>query len=362
MYNARSEIGMGDQASNAEKFAGRVMDDCATALRGTLAYIGDRLGIFRTMSTAGPITLRGLSARTQLDERYLREWLAGLVSGAYIEFDASSNTYFLPPEHAAVLVDENSPLFMGGLVQLLVPMTSMAPKVVEAFRTGYGVAIDEYPPDMFEGMERGSGPLFRNNLIQRWIPAATGIEASLRHGCSVVDVGCGCGVAAVLIAKAYPAASVRGYDQHAASIERARRNAADAGVADRVQFEIRDCTNLPTAEFDMALVLDVFHDSADPVQLLSAVRRSLRASGSCLLFEPFELSRNPAENMNSYAQLVYASTVLFCISVSKASGGIGIGADTGEEMIRNAALSSGFERCDRILESSPAEALFHLRV
>src|ERR1041384_1619838 len=214
---------MGDSDSNAEKFAGRVMDDCATALRGTLAYIGDRLGIFRAMSTAGPITLGELSTQTQLDERYLREWLAGLVSGEYIQYDTSAGTYFLPPEHAAVLVDENSPLFMGGLLQLLVPMTSMAPKVAEAFRTGRGVAIDEYPPDMFEGMERGSGPLFRNNLIQRWIPAAVGVEASLRDGCSVVDIVCGCGVASILIPQAYPATSVCGYDQHAASIKRARR-------------------------------------------------------------------------------------------------------------------------------------------
>src|SRR5207248_1749635 len=193
-------------------------------------------------------------------------------------------------------------------------------------------------------------------------PAAEGIETSLRHGCSVVDTGCGSGVASILIVKNYPATLVRRYDQHAGSIERARKNAANAGVAERVHFETRDCTDLQTSEFDLALVLDVFHDSADPVRLLSAVRRSLRENGSCLLFEPFELSGNPAENANSYAQLVYASTVLFCISVSKAAGGIGIGADRGEELIRDAALSSGCDRCDRVLGGGPTEALFQLRV
>ncbi|MGH2625436.1 MAG: SAM-dependent methyltransferase, partial [Anaerolineales bacterium] len=192
--------------SKAEEFAGRVLEDIGAGLRGSLSYIGDRLGIFRAMAGAGPLTVEELARKTSLHSRYLREWLGAMVAAQYVEYRPDAKTYFLPPEHAAVLADEESAQFLGGLLEFLGAAAVVAPKVAAAFRTGKGVAYSEYPPDIFEGIARSSAPGFKHQLAQKWIPAMPQVEARLREGGSALDVGCGHGLASLTLAKTFPKA------------------------------------------------------------------------------------------------------------------------------------------------------------
>jgi hypothetical protein len=214
-----------------ETFVERVVLDVGTAMRGGLLYIGDRLGIFAALAQSGPVTSAELAQRAGLDERYVREWLGAMATAEYVEHDSEGDTYFLAPEHALPLTDEEFPFFTGGLLQMIVPTVAVAPQVAEAFKTGGGVTQDQYLPDMYEAIERLTAPWYKHHLVQTWIPAMPDVQEKLEAGGSACDVGCGSGRAPVTIASAFPAAEVHGYDVHAGSIERARANAQAEGVA-----------------------------------------------------------------------------------------------------------------------------------
>src|SRR5712691_10079119 len=130
-----------------DRFLGQVVDDVGSALHGALTYIGDRLGLFRTLGDSGPVTVEELAERTGLSPRYLAEWLNAMTAAQYVEHDAGTGTYLLPAEHAAVLAEESFPLFVGGFLEFIVPAVLQAPKVLEAFRSGKGVPQREYPPE-----------------------------------------------------------------------------------------------------------------------------------------------------------------------------------------------------------------------
>src|SRR2546426_1971617 len=198
-----------------EAFVERIVLDVGTAMRGALSYIGDRLGIFKAMADAGPVTPAELAEQTGLNERYLREWLGSMTTAEYVEYDTDSGKYLLPPEHALPLADEEFPFFTGGFLQMVVPTVTVAPKVAEAFKTGRGVTQEEYSPEMYEATERGTAPWYKHHLVQEWIPAMPDVEAKLEEGGSALDVGCGSGRAAITIAQAFPNAQVAGYDIHA---------------------------------------------------------------------------------------------------------------------------------------------------
>src|ERR1700732_3306886 len=147
-----------------KEFAGLMMNDLGAAMQGALSYIGDRLGIFKALADAGSVTSADLAARTGLNERYLREWLGAMTAAKYINYDPATSRYAMTPENAMILADESSPFFMGGFMQMIVPEVSMAPKLIESFRTGKGVPQSEYPPEVFEAIERGSAPMYRSRL------------------------------------------------------------------------------------------------------------------------------------------------------------------------------------------------------
>ncbi|MGH7897226.1 MAG: class I SAM-dependent methyltransferase, partial [Candidatus Binatia bacterium] len=193
-------------------FLGKTVDDVGTATLGALSYIGDRLDLFKTLAACGPVTIEELAKKTRLNERYLREWLNAMTSARYVEYRPETRQYYLPPEHAAVLADETSPFFVGGFLEMIVPSVMQAPKLVRAFRNGKGVPQSAYPPEMFEAIERGTAPWYRHKLAQEWIPTMPDVQAKLAAGGSFLDVGCGSGRAAIAIAKAFPKATVRGYD------------------------------------------------------------------------------------------------------------------------------------------------------
>jgi SAM-dependent methyltransferase len=348
-----------DQAK-LEAFVERIVLDVGTAMRGGLLYIGDRLGIFKALAGAGAVTSGELAERTGLSERYLREWLGSMTTAEYVEHDPATDTYRLPPEHALPLADEDFPFFTGGFLQMIVPTVSMAPKVADAFRTGRGVTQDQYLPDMYEAIERGTAPWYKHHLVQEWIPAMPDAQAALEAGGTALDVGCGGGLAAITIAKAFPEARVFGYDVHAGSIERARANAEAEGVADRTTFEVVDGSELPPDRFDFISAFDVVHDSVDPVGLMSSIRGALREGGTYLMLE-MNASGDVEENRNPLGKFLYSVSTLYCMTTSLAHDGAGIGACMGEEKARELAYASGFTKFRKLPIDDPFSVLYELK-
>src|SRR5438105_5703123 len=209
----------------ATKFLWQTVNDIGTALHGALSFVGDRLGLFKAMASGEPVTVEELARQTRLDRRYLQEWLGAMTAAEYVEYDPATRRYRLPPEHALVIADETSPFFLGGFLELIVPCVSQAPKLLKAFRNGKGVPQRAYPPETFEAIERGSAAWYRHKLVQEWLPTMPDVVEKLRAGGAYADVGCGSGRAALTIAKAFASARVSGFDNHAGSIARARKNA-----------------------------------------------------------------------------------------------------------------------------------------
>ncbi|MGD0073119.1 MAG: methyltransferase domain-containing protein [Candidatus Binataceae bacterium] len=342
-------------------FAMQILSDIATTLTGALNYIGDKLGIFKAMAAAGaPVTVEELARRTGLNARYLREWLGAMTAARYVDYDPAAATYFLPPEHAAVLADENNPFFLCGFIQQSVPLASMAPQVAEAFRTGKGVPQSAYPTELFEAMERTSAAMYEHQLIRRWLPTMPQVEEKLKNGGAALDVGCGSGRAVIALAQAFPNARISGFDAHAGSVERARANAKAAGVAERVRFEVVDCTQLPAHEFDFISTFDVVHDAGDPLGLMTSIRNALTSDGTYLLLE-MNVSPNVNENINPLGKLMYGASTLYCLTTSLAQGGAGFGALMGEPKVRELAARAGFLSFRRLPIRDPFSALFELR-
>ncbi len=355
---ATTEVQLDEQ--KLEAFVERIVLDVGTSMRGALSYIGDRLGIFKAMAGAGWVTSVELAELTGLDERYLREWLGSMATAEYVEHDAARGAYLLPPEHALPLADEEFPFFTGGFLQMVVPAVSVAPRVAEAFRTGGGVTQDEYSPEMYEAIERGTAPWYKHHLVQTWIPAMPDVHAKLRDGGAALDVGCGCGRAAITIAMAYPNTRVAGVDVHPGSIERARAAAGEAGVADRVHFEVADGGQLPAARYDLITTFDVVHDSVDPVGLMSSIRSALAPDGTYLMLE-MNASDDVEQNRTPLGRFLYNVSTLYCMTTSLAHGGAGIGACMGHAKAEELAEAAGFGHFRKLPIDDPFSVLYELK-
>ena len=234
-----------------QQFMGKVLSDFGGAAGAILAYIGDRLGLYKAMyNFAKPITSQELANLTSTSERYIREWLANQAAGGYLTYDPSSQRYTLPFEHAQALVNENSPAYVAGGFQVNMAFYRDEAKILEAFKTGKGIAWGDRHKDLYEGTERFYRPAYIANLISSWIPALDNgkVEQRLKQepGLKVADIGCGYGITTILMAKAYPNCEFYGFDNHAASIEYARNKAREEGLGkDRIEFEVASSTNFP---------------------------------------------------------------------------------------------------------------------
>ena len=209
-----------------DAFIGRAVGDMGAAMHAALILIGDRLGLYKAMAGAGALSPEELSQKTGTNERYVREWLNANAASEYVTYDPATRRYMLPPEQAFALAVEDSPAYLPGAFQLIASCFRDEPKITEAFRTGKGVGWHEHDKELFEGTERFFRPNYAAHLVGEWIPALDGMEARLRKGARVADVGCGHGSSTILMAKAYPNSTFYGFDYHLPSIEAARKAAA----------------------------------------------------------------------------------------------------------------------------------------
>ena len=306
-------------------FTERVLGDAAALMTGTLATLGDRLGLFAALHTGGPATSAELAARAEVNERYAREWLRGMHAAGYLEVDRGSGRYLLPPEHAQVLAVEGGPAFLGSAFQLTFCYLRVMERLTEAFRSGGGVPQSAYPAETWEGMARFSRSYYDNLLVQRWLPAVDGLEERLAQGVSWADVGCGSGIAMIRLAQAFPGSTFVGYDSFEGQVQLARRAAAEAGVADRVRFEVLDgAAGLPE-RFDVISTFDVVHDAIDPLALVRSIRRALNPDGTYIVLE-MTSADDPDDNVGPLATLLYGVSMTYCMTTSLAAGGAGLGA------------------------------------
>ena len=338
---------------------GRFVDDFGATFHAAMAVIGDKLGLYKALGEAGPCTSTDLAERTNTTERYVREWLACEVAGGYVNYDGEAHKYYLTEEQAFAL-DENGPIFMPGAFEAAVAAIKSEAKIAEAFRTGTGVGWHEHDPGLFRGTERFFRPGYAANLISSWIPPLEGVEAKLRAGAKVADVGCGHGASTILMAQAFPKSTFIGFDYHGPSIEHARGAAAKAGVSDRASFEVARAKDYPGGDYDFVTFFDCLHDMGDPVGASAHVMQSLNRDGTWMIVEPFA-GDSIEENLNPRGRAFYGASTLICTPASLSQEvGLGLGAQAGEKRIGEVVKSGGFTRFRRAAET-PFNLVFEAR-
>jgi 2-polyprenyl-3-methyl-5-hydroxy-6-metoxy-1,4-benzoquinol methylase len=327
-----------------EAFVGRIVGEIGAALNVPLTVIGDKLGLYRAMADSQPVTSAQLAGRTGTHERYVREWLAAQAAGGYVEHDPESGTYVLPAEHAAVLADETSPVYQGGFFESASAAIQAQDPVADRFRTGDGLGWHEHHHGLFHGTANVFALAYKASLVQEWIPALDGVEAKLRRGAQVADVGAGHGIATILLAQAYPESTFVGYDSHVESIETARANAVEAGVEDRVRFEVATATTFPGGGYDLVACFDALHDMGDPAAATRHIRSALAPDGTLLVVEP-QAGDAVAENLHPLGRVRYGFSTLVCTPGSLSQAGrAGFGTMAGAAKLSEAILAGGFSQ------------------
>ena len=332
-------------------FVGKMVGDLGAAMSAALVVVGDRLGLYKHMAEAGPLTSEELARRAGAAERYVREWLAAQAAAGYAEYDAASGRYNLSPEQAMVFAEEGSPAFMAGAFEIIAAMARDEPTITEAFRTGKGVGWHEHDACLFRGTERFFRSGYAAHLVGEWLPALDGVQAKLEHGARVADVGCGHGASTIVMAKAFPKSRFYGFDYHAPSIERAKRAAEEAGVGDRIEFAVAVAKAFPGKDYDLVAFFDCLHDMGDPVGAARHVRTALAEDGTWLIVEPFAHDR-VEDNLNPVGRIFYAASTMVCTPASLSQEvGLGLGAQAGEARLREVVGAGGLTRFRRAAET-----------
>ena len=325
-------------------FVFRAVDEVGATLNTALVVMGDALGYYRTMADGAPATPSELAERTGTDEHYTREWLAAQAAGSYVEYDPETRRYTLPPEQAAALTDESSPAYLPGFFQFAQGTAHDAAAVIEAARTGDGIGWHAHNGDVFAGCERFFRTGYNAHLIGEWLPALDGVVEKLEQGATVADVGCGHGASTILMAQHFPRSTFLGSDYHAESIAVARDRAEEAGVTDRVRFEVAPATGCSGRDYDLVTMFDCLHDLGDPVGAGRHVKEALADDGTWMIVEPMSGDR-VEDNLNPVGRIYYAYSTLLCTPASLSQDvGLALGTQAGPARIRDVATTAGFRR------------------
>ena len=332
-------------------FMGKMLVDVGAAIGASLMLIGDKLGLYKALARGGPMTSAELANATSTTERYVREWLAAQAAAGYVDYDSSSAKFSMSPEQAMVFADEESPVFMGAVGDLVAATILDEPKISQAFRTGKGVGWNERSTCLFCGTARFFRTSYKHHLVQEWLPALEGVIAKLEAGAVVADVGCGHGISTMLMAQAFPKSRFYGFDYHEGSIVAARQNAERAGLQDRLSFEVHSGKTFPSRGYDLVCFFDCLHDMGDPVGALRHVCQAIASDGTCMIVEPFA-NDQLEHNLNPIGRIYYAASTVVCTPASLAQEvGLALGAQAGEARLREVALQAGFNRFRRVTET-----------
>jgi SAM-dependent methyltransferase len=326
-----------------------------------LTFIGDKLGLFKAMAGAGELTPEELAKKTGTHPRIIKEWLAAQTAGGFVTYNSSAGTYTLPEEQALALTDENSPAYIAGEYQVLMGLFKDEEKIIDAFRSGKGLGWGDHHHYLFEGTERFFKPSYVTNLTTSWIPALEGVEDKLKNGggTKIADVGCGHGVSTILMAKAYPNSQIIGFDYHKPSIEWARKQAEKEGLKN-ISFEVSGATDYPGDDYDLVTFFDCFHDMGNPAGAAKHILQTLKKkNGAWMLIEPFANDKLE-DNLNPIGRAFYSGSTLICVPASLNENGPALGAQAGEQRIKEVITSAGFSKFRRATQT-PFNLVFEAR-
>jgi len=343
--------------SKLNAFMGQIVSDMGAAMHATLIVVGDKLGLYKAMAGAGGLTAAELASRTGTAERYVREWLNANAASGYVKYDAATQRYELPPEQAFALTVQDIP----GVFHIISSCFKDEPKITQAFRTGEGVGWHEHDANLFFGTERFFRPNYEANLLASWIPALEGVAAKLKAGATVADVGCGHGASTLLMARSFPKSRFFGFDYHSGSIEYARHVCSRDGLQDQVTFEVASAKSYPqNGSYDLIAFFDCLHDMGDPAGAAKHVLSTLKPDGTWMIVEPFA-NNLPEENHNPIGRIYYSASTMICTPASLAQEvGAALGAQAGEQRIREVVTAGGFSRFRRVAET-PFNLVFEAR-
>jgi SAM-dependent methyltransferase len=347
-------------ATKLEAFADQVFGDLAACYGGAMLSLGAKLGLYETLAGAGRLSSAELAERSGCAERYVREWLGGQVAAGYVEYDPEAETYELPDEHALVLADRESPTYMTPAFDVAASLWLDEDRAIAAFRSGEGVPWGEHHERLYCGVAGFFRNAYKATLVPEWLPALDGVVEKLEAGARVADVGCGHGHSTVLMAEAFPESRFLGIDNHQGSIEAARRNAIEAGVADRVEFFVGAATDLSDGAFDLVCFFDCLHDMGDPVAALRRVRQTLRPGGSVMIVEPAAADAVEG-NINPVSRLFYAASTALCCPHSVSENGIALGGQAGMKRLAEVCGKAGLSRVEKVYED-PFNMVLQARV
>jgi SAM-dependent methyltransferase len=331
------------------QFLGKAVGDLGAAMSAVLMTIGDELGYYKALAKEA-LAPADLAHLTHTNERYAREWLGNQAAGGYVEYDPATGKYHLNAEQALCLADPGGPVDLPGAYYVVQDLFHVRERALENFRTGNGMEWGEHHRCLFHGTERFFRAGYNANLLGSWLPALDGVTDKLARGGRVADVGCGHGASTILMAKAYPKSEFVGYDYHPASIETAHRRAKEADVSN-VRFEEADAVSYAGKDFDLVCFFDCLHDMADPVGTARHAREALKPDGNCMIVEPFAGDR-VEDNLNAVGRVYYGASSLICVPVSLAKNGPALGAQAGEQRLREIVVDkAGFRHFRRATET-----------
>jgi 2-polyprenyl-3-methyl-5-hydroxy-6-metoxy-1,4-benzoquinol methylase len=356
----------GDDEAKVEEFAGNLFMACLAAMELANVELGVRLGLYEALAAAGAVTPGDLAVRAGIAERYAREWLEQQAVAGVLEVDdvgkpSGERRFTLPNAHAHVLIDDDSEACMKPCAAVVPWLSKAIDIMVEEFRDGTGAAFGLF--DLHDIQAAFTRPVFVNHLTQNWLPALRDVQAKLTAGepVRIAEVGCGEGLAAITIARAYPNAEIDGFDLDEASIAVARKEAEAAGVGDRARFEMRDAADPTIAgDYDLVMAIEMLHDMPDPVGILRTMKKLAGAHGAVLVADERteETFTVPASEMERF---FYTFSTLHCLAVSMQDGGVGTGTVIRPDTMRAYAADAGFSTVDVLDVEHPQFLLYRLR-
>ncbi|MEY2475465.1 MAG: hypothetical protein QOG87_780 [Actinomycetota bacterium] len=351
--------------AKVEEFAGKLFMDCLAVMELANVELGVRLGLYEALAGAGAVTPGELARSADIAERYAREWLEQQAAAGIVEVDdvaapAVERRFTLPDAHAHVLTDDDSEACMKPCAATVPWVGKAIDIMVEEFRRGTGAAFGLF--DLHDVQAAFTRPVFVNHLTQSWLAALPEVQQKLTSGqrVRIAEVGCGEGMAAIVVAKAYENAEVDGYDLDEASIAAAKKDAAEAGVADRARFEVRDAADPAIAgDYDLVMAIEMLHDVPDPVGILRTMKRLAGDAGTVLVVDERTADRFtlPASEMERF---FYTFSTLHCLAVSMQDGGAGTGTVIRADTVRRYASEAGFSDVEVLDVEHPQFVLYRL--
>jgi hypothetical protein len=342
-------------------FADKVFTDMAGAMTAGMGYLGTKTGLFRAMCGKGSMRLEDVVRESGLSARYVEEWLKGMASASYLDYDAAAETYRLPDEHAFLLASDDTDHFMGGLFAMAPVLLRAAPEVAKAFEHGGGVRFEEFGPEGVAGLDLINRGQYEHRLTSYWLKTMPDVTARLEAGGRALDVGCGAGRVCIALAKDFPRANVVGIDPDGESISQAEAAAAAAGLAGRISFRVATTASLEERQhFDLITACDCIHDFAAPERTLEEIRTLLKPDGTLFIVEPKAADRLE-QNINPVATMFYGFSIFHCMTQSLANGGPGLGTCLGPARTETLVRSAGFHSFRQLEIKSPVNLFYAAR-